>query len=218
MKSFSKSGIKAIILMAALIFAVSIVPVALATVSNSDDDDNTAPVAENLEYVTYRGVAITGTLQAVDPEGDMMEYKLITQPKKGAADVSEYGEFTYTPEDGKKGKDKFTYVAVDAMGNVSEEATVKINIEKQSSKVTYSDMQGSISNYAALRLAEEGIFVGEMIGDSYYFNPDTLVTRGEFLAICLNATGEEILQDISRTGFSDDQDIASWLKPYVTVS
>ena len=218
MKGFRKSGIKAMILIAALAAAVSIVPAALATVSNSPDEDNAAPVAENLEYVTYKDVAINGTLQAIDPEGDMLEYKLITEAKKGAVDVSEDGGFTYMPREGKKGKDTFTYVAVDAMGNVSEEATVKINIEKQSSSVTYSDMEGNSAHYAALRLAEEGIFVGEMIGDSHCFSPDTVVTRGKFLAMCMNATGAEILQDISRTGFSDDEDIALWLKPYVTTA
>lgn len=218
MKGFRKSGIKAMILMAVLAVAVSIAPAALAKARNWTDEDNAAPVAENLEYVTYKDVAINGTLQAIDPEGDMVEYKLITEPKKGTVDVSEDGEFTYTPKEDKKGKDTFAYVAVDAMGNVSEEATVKINIEKQSSHVNYGDMEGNSAHYAALRLAEEGILVGEMIGDIHYFSPDTVVTRGEFLAMCMNVTGAEILQDISRTGFSDDEDIASWLKPYVTTA
>lgn len=218
MKSFIKCGAKAAVLMVTLVLALAMVPAAFATVSSTVNDENTAPVAENLEYATYKNVAISGTLQAIDPEGDMMEFKLITQPKKGEAQITQEGEFTYTPIEGKKGKDKFTYVAVDSMGNVSDEATVVININKQSTKVTYSDMDGHASHFAALRMAEEGIFVGEMIGENYYFNPDAVVTRGEFLAICLNATGEQLLEDIYRTGFSDDENIAMWLKPYVTTA
>lgn len=218
MNNISKRGLKVFTLVLALAIAASMIPSAIATVGDAKMNDNAAPIARNLEYATYRGVAVTGTLQAIDPEGDMIEYKLITEPKKGSAMVSEDGQFTYSPNEKKKGKDSFTYVAVDAVGNVSEEATVKITIEKQSTNVTYSDMEGNSAHYAALRLAEEGIFVGETIGDCCFFNPDLVVSRGEFLAMCLNASGEEILEDITRTGFADDEEISMWLKPYVTTA
>ena len=45
-------------------------------------------------------------------------------------------EFVYTPYENKTGKDSFTYVAVDAVGNSSDPATVKIKIEKPNTKVT----------------------------------------------------------------------------------
>lgn len=218
MNNIRKRCIKVFTLVLAFAMAAAMIPSAIATVSDTNMNDNAAPVARNLEYTTYRGVSVTGTLQAIDPEGDMLEYKLITEPKKGSASVSEDGQFTYTPNEGKKGKDSFSYVAVDAMGNVSEEATVKINIEKQSTKVIYSDMEGNSAHYAALKLAEEGIFVGETIGDCCFFNPDMVVSRGEFLAMCINASGEEVLEDITRTGFADDQEISTWLKPYVTTA
>lgn len=55
-------------------------------------------------------------------------------------------------------------MAVDAVGNSSDPATVKIKIEKPNTKVTYADM-GRPAHKAAIRLAEEGIFVGEcMVG------------------------------------------------------
>jgi hypothetical protein len=66
--------------------------------------------------------------------------------------------------DGKKGKDSFTYVAIDSGGNISDEATVTVNIKKQSTNITYSDMSGNSSNYAALMLAEKGVFTGESWG------------------------------------------------------
>lgn len=218
MNNVSKRGVKIFTLVLAVIIAAALIPAAIATVGDANMNDNAAPVARNLEYATYRGVAVTGTLQAIDPEGDMIEYKLINEPKKGTATVSEDGQFTYKPGNGKKGKDSFTYVAVDAVGNVSEEATVKIIIEKQSSKIVYYDMEGHSAHYAALKLAEEDIFVGERIGNCCFFNPDLPVCRGEFLAMCLNASGEEILEDITRSGFADDEEISMWLKPYVTTA
>ena len=178
---------------------------------------NYAPIAENLSFTTYKGVSINGNFQAVDPEGDLLSYRLVSSPKKGTVQVSE-GAFVYTPKDGKKGKDVFTYVAVDTSGNVSGEAMVSILIEKQSTKISYSDMQGNGSNYAALRLAEEGIFIGEKIGKAHYFHPDLILTRGEFLSMCMTMADIKLLEDITKTGFADDASMPLWVKPYVSTA
>jgi hypothetical protein len=147
----------------------------------------------------------------------MVTYSVSKKPSKG--DVTVDGDkFTYTPLDGKKGKDTFTYVAIDTAGNISNEATVTISIKKQATDVFYADMSGNDAWYAATKLAEEGIFVGEKLGSSYVFRPDEAVTRGEFLAMCMNLTGEELLDGITRTGFFDDEDIPMWQKPYVTTA
>lgn len=106
--------------------------------------------------------------------------------------------------------------AVDAVGNSSDPATVKIKIEKPNTKVTYADMDGDPAHKAAIRLAEEGIFVGECMGGAYFFQPDTAVTRGEFVAMAMNAAGMEALEDVERTGFADDVSIPTWAKPYVS--
>lgn len=196
--------------------AVEIDSVSL-TGESAQQQRNYAPIAENLSLTTYRGVSINGNFQAVDPEGDPLSFRLVSSPKKGTVQVSE-GSFVYTPKNGKKGKDSFTYVAVDTSGNVSGEATVDIVIEKQSTKVTYSDMQGNGSNYAALRLAEEGIFTGEKIGKNYYFHPDLPLTRGEFLSMCMTMADIPLLEDITKTGFADDAEMPLWVKPYVSTA
>ncbi len=178
---------------------------------------NCAPVAENLSIETYRGVAVTGTFRSVDPEGDSVSYSIAMQPRKGQVAV-DGSSFSYTPGEGKKGKDSFSYVAIDCAGNISGKAEVTVNIKKQSTKVVYSDMSGSDAWYAATELAERGIFVGERVGDSYLFSPDLPVTRGEFLAMCIDLTGGELVGEIARTGFADDADIPVWQKPYVTTA
>ncbi len=178
--------------------------------------ENTSPIANNLEYATYKGIEITGRMTATDPDGDAVTFELIDMPKKGTIKAESDGSFVYTPLSGKKGTDSFTYLAVDTNGNRSEKATVTIEIKKQSTKVTYSDMQGNSSHYSALVLAEEGVFLGEQLGNEYFFRPDTPVTRGEFLAMCLGITDTQMLEGITRTGFSDDESIPMWAKPYVS--
>lgn len=178
---------------------------------------NAAPVAENLEITTYRGVEIGGNFRSLDPEGDMVTYSVTEKPKKGEVAV-DGDSFVYTPADGKKGKDEFRYVAIDAFGNISNEAAVTVNIKKQASKVTYSDMTGNRAHYAAVFLAENDIFLGEKVGAEYVFNPDATVTRGEFLAMCLELCGAEAVSGISHTGFYDDADIPVWQKGYVAAA
>lgn len=198
-----------------MIYAVQIESVKVT--ETEDAPVNYAPIAENLYYTTYKGVSINGNFQAVDPEGDMLSFRLVASPKKGTLQISE-GSFVYTPAGSKKGKDSFTYVAIDTAGNISAEAKVNILIEKQSTKITYSDMENNGSHYSALRLAEEGIFVGEKISDKYFFNPDRTVTRGEFLTMCISMAEIEPLEDITRTGFADDEEMPLWVKPYVSTA
>lgn len=211
-------AILSITLAACLSPVISAVQIESVKVSDEENaPENYAPIAENLNYTTYKGVSINGNFQAVDPEGDMLGFRLVTPPKKGTLQISE-GSFLYTPAEGKKGRDSFTYVAVDTAGNVSAEAKVNILIEKQSTKITYSDMSGNGSYYTALRLAERGVFTGEKIGDNYFFNPDRTVTRGEFLTMCISLAGLDPLEDITKTGFADDEEMPLWVKPYVSTA
>ena len=174
-----------------------------------------APIAENLEISTYRGVSVGGRLSASDPDGGTLNYTGTTQPWKGSLDLDGDGHFVYTPADGKRGKDYFGYQAIDADGNRSQEATVIIRIEKQKSKLTYADLDGEGCACAAVRLAEENIFRGSYLAGEYVFDPDTPVTREEFLAMCMAVSGTKPLSGVRSTGFRDDRDIAVWAKPYV---
>ena len=177
-----------------------------------------APIAENLEISTYRGVSVGGRLSATDPDGGAVSYTVTTQPVKGKLDLDGDGHFVYTPAEGKRGKDYFGYQAVDADGNRSQEATVIIRIEKQKSKLTYADLDGEGCACAAVRLAEEGVFIGEYLAGEYVFDPDTPVTREEFLTMCMKISGVSLLSGVRNTGFSDDADIAVWAKPYVSTA
>lgn len=179
---------------------------------------NSAPVAENLELNTYRGVSVGGQLKATDPDGDAMTFSLTTPPIKGELSLNPDGSFVYAPLDGKKGKDYFGFRAADSNGNVSQEATVIISIAKQKTTIHYGDMDYSPDAYAALYLAENNVFVGEQLGGSYLFDAGRSVSRGEFLAMCMKVADAKLLSGVSRTGFSDDGDMPAWVKPYVSTA
>lgn len=183
-------------------------------------EENAAPAAQDLKICTYKNVAVEGQFAAVDPEGDLLSFQLVKKPARGQVEISEDGSgtFVYTPYENKTGKDSFTYVAIDSVGNTSPEAAVKVTISKAKTKVTYADLDGSPAHKAAIRLAEEGVLVGARIGGTYYFQPDLPVSRDEFLVMAMNAAGLEALDGVSVTGFSDDSAIPAWAKGYVSAA
>ncbi len=178
--------------------------------------ENASPIAQNLSCRTYKNVAFVEKFTAFDPEGDPLRFRLVKTPARGAVTLDETGAtFTYTPYENKTGKDRFTFVAEDAYGRVSEPATVSIVIERSKSKVSYADMQGNPAHKDAVRLAEEGVFIGECLGGAYFFRPDTPVSRAEFLTLSMDTLEIDTLDGAITTGFSDDAAIAVWAKPYV---
>ncbi len=193
---------------------------AMALTSSTADVENNPPIAENLTLKTYKGVAIASRFAAVDPEGDLVAFQVVDSPARGQVtlDENDPAAFWYTPYEGKKGKDSFTYVAIDDKGNQSEPATVKITIEKQKTAVTYSDLDGNSAHYAALRLAEAGVYTGRRVGDLYCFEPEGVFSREEFLTMAMTAAGETPLENVSLTGFYDDSDISAWAKGYVSAA
>lgn len=208
------------IMILSLCLAGALTVPALALTTSTADVENAAPVAEDLVLKTYKGVAVSSRFAAVDPEGDLVTFQIMDSPARGqvAMDETDPAAFTYTPYEGKKGKDTFTYVAIDAKGNTSKPATVKVVIQKQTTAVSYSDLAGDPAHYAALRLAEAGVYTGRKVGDLYCFDPDSTFTREEFLAMAMTAAGKAPLSDVTLTGFYDDDDISAWAKGYVSAA
>lgn len=183
-------------------------------------EENQPPVARNMELTTYKNVAITGYFDAVDGEGDTLTFQLTSTPARGAVTLAEDGssQFVYTPYENKTGSDRFTYVAIDSAGNTSPEAAVELRIDKPDTKVTYADMDGNPAQKAAIRLAEEGVYVGRYVDGNYFFDPEQPVTRAQFLTMAMSVTGLEQLEGVTLTGFSDDTAIPTWAKGSVSAA
>jgi hypothetical protein len=186
---------------------------------NLQGRNNRPPTTESQDLTTYRNIALTQPFSAADPDGDPLNYKITVKPRRGEIELRSDGTFVYTPYQNKTGRDTFKYVATDSHGNMSDEAEVRIKIDKPSTKVTYADMGGQPAHYAALRMAEQNVFTGERVGQDYYFYPDRDVTRGEFIAMALQAVGmAEDLVPTTRTGFADDARTPAWMKPYAAAA
>ena len=176
--------------------------------------ENRPPIVENMALTTYKNMPLAKEFTASDPDGDLLTFVVTSKAKRGEVIVKEDGSFVYTPYQNKTGADKFTFKAVDPFGNESPEAEITVTIEKPSTKLTYADMEGHPSHYAAIRLHEENIFTGEKVGAVHFFNPERLVTRGEFLSMALGLMEITDFTPVNKTGFADDAVTPAWVKPY----
>lgn len=185
---------------------------------NSSDIPNSAPVAVSLEYETYADLPLYGGLKAVDPDGDSCTFEIVTQGKRGTAQITETG-FCYQ-SNGRSGRDSFTYVAVDPYGNRSQPAEVSVAVCKRSSRecFSYTDMTRQSAHYAALKLREAGIFSGETLGSEAFFYPDKPVTRAEFLALAAAVAQLPLPTAAVSTGLADNSDIPVWAQSYVAAA
>lgn len=206
-----------LLLLSALLLLLTLPAAALFDHDDTAMGNGQAPIAENLSLTTYREVAVCGTLSAVDPQGEAVTFRVTKNPARGSLTFGEgdTARFTYTPYENKTGKDSFTYVAEDSQGNVSQPAIVSLKIEKPKTKVTYADMSGHPAQKAAIALAEQNLFTGEKLGSTWFFRPDTPVSREEFLAMAMDVVGLDTLDSPLLPGFSDGESISAWARPYV---
>ena len=148
---------------------------------------NCAPAAGRAALRTYENVCCFGSLSGDDPEGDPVRYEIVSYPHAGILIPEEDGSFRYQPAAGYLGSDRFTYVCVDAYGGRSEPCEVKIKVEKNKSGVFYADMGNHPAANAAVRLAEDGLFLGKEIAGKYYFEPEAVLTRAELSVLLRKA-------------------------------
>ena len=101
-----------------------------ATVTINIECVNHIPVANDDTFNTIEDTPVTGSVAGNDiPSKDGGNVWLKeTDPEHGTVVLNQDGSFTYTPEEGYCGTDKFTYTLKDVDGD-SDTATVTINIE-----------------------------------------------------------------------------------------
>lgn len=176
---------------------------------------NEPPEAEDDELETYRNIPIHGVLEAEDPEQGTLTYQLVTEPKRGTVELQEDGSFTYTPNENKVGKDKFTFTVTDDAGQVSEPAEISIEILKPSDKQTYADMSEDPDAFTAMWMKEQGLFTGCSVGGNLCFEPDAPVSRGEFLVMAMKVVDAGASDGVLQTGFADEAATPLWMQPYI---
>ncbi len=179
---------------------------------------NAAPTASDSALETYKNIANTGTLEVSDPEGEALRYSLTSAPRRGSVELSDDGTYTYTPAKNKVGRDSFTFTATDPAGNVSNEATVSIEIIKPIDRLTYGDMAGDPDCFAAMWLHNSGLLTGETVAGVACFSPDKPVTRGEFLVMVSQLCGLKPDDAQLTSGFADEGETPQWMRPYIVAA
>ena len=187
---------------------------AVMTLSIRGKEDK-APAAQDSALETYKNLPNAGMLKVRDPEGQALQYTLVRAPKRGSVELRADGSFLYTPKRNKVGMDTFTYTATDPSGNVSREATVRIQILKPTDVRQYADTMGENCRFTAEWMRNTGLFEGEKVNGQLCFGPEKTVSREEFLAMVVQML-EIPTKDTPETQLPADT--PNWMKPYLAAA
>lgn len=187
------------------------------------DKVNYAPTADGAatgRLTTQAEIAVFGRLGGSDPEGDALEFVIVSYPSRGVIELSdsEVGTFRYTPYDGYVGSDRFSYVVRDEYGNWSEPVSVSIRVQRRMCETVYRDMVGREEYNAAVAMTAMGVMSGSVVGDDHYFSPDGEVSRAEFVTMAMKCAGIGADAELWASYFDDDGDIPESLRGYVATA
>lgn len=183
------------------------------------DTLNFAPVAEAGALTAKEAIPVYSSLRAEDPDGDEITYHLASAPKNGTLSLAENGAFSYLADQNGKGADSFSYYAADRYGNRSDVVTVSITTTENTSGIVYSDLAENECALSAVSLAEKGAFVGEKLGDEWYFYPEKTVTRADFLMMAMRMCNiDTTLLASNDSGFADKDIFTDTQNRYISAA
>ena len=189
------------------------------------DKINYAPKAPEdgeagLSVTTQSEIALHGKMKASDPEGDALEFIIVSYPKNGFIKLTDKaeGRYKYTPSSDFSGYDKFSYVARDEYGNYSEVTTVGVRIIERMSDEVFRDMTEREEYNAAVAMSAMGVMSAKRVGDDLYFDPEGAVTKAEFVAMAMKACGLMSDSTLTSSYFDDNADIPVSLIGYVATA
>ncbi len=116
-----------------------------------DDILNAAPVVAAEQAIeTGEDLAISGSIGATDPDGDVLSYALASGPQHGSVTLDPAtGAFVYTPDANYSGADGFGVVVTDAFGKfVEQHVNVTVNAVADAPTLTVSDVSVMVGGLA----------------------------------------------------------------------
>lgn len=180
---------------------------------------NVAPIAASEDITTITNIPVFHQLAITDPNGDDMQINIQTYPANGSIKVNENGVIEYTPKDGFKGKDRFSYTVSDEFGLVSETATVNVKVEKNTKNITFADMAGNDAYSCAVMVAQSDVMTYELREGEYFFSPAEKVKKIDFLVMLITAMGMDKQAEICEdTLFEDDGVLTNVAKGYLALA
>ena len=101
------------------------------------DELPTPPQAQDMLLHTWSDIGIQ-TASLFDAEAQTASVHITRSPQKGVV-KTDGQSFTYQPFTGLAGEDQFSYVLMDAYGNLSAEATVSVTIQENKNNFSFAD-------------------------------------------------------------------------------
>ncbi len=101
-----------------------------ATPASAASQTNEGPLAFDASLTTREDEALSGQLNAFDPDNDVLTYSLTETgaPQHGTVAINPDGTYTYTPDADFNGVDSFTYLVSDGRGGTTiATATVDVS-------------------------------------------------------------------------------------------
>ncbi|MGG0832011.1 Ig-like domain-containing protein [Priestia aryabhattai] len=97
-----------------------------------------APIVANQALSTIEQQPVTGSIAAIDPQGEALTYALLGGPANGNLILNPDGTFTYTPNPGFIGTDSFT-VSVQNEKGLNAATTVQITVTQLVNQIVVSN-------------------------------------------------------------------------------
>ncbi len=183
---------------------------------------NYAPTIEGpsteVFHTTQAMISYYGRVNARDNEGDELKYMIVRYPENGSFVFLSDGSYKYTPKNGFTGYDTVVYTVRDEYGNYTEANTIRLKVIERMSDIVFSDMTDRAEYNAAVAMQALGAMNGERVGDTYYFNPDSNMTKAEFILVAMKASGVKKDSTAITTFFDDNEKIPEALMGYVATA
>ncbi len=179
---------------------------------------NSPPVASDCEMKTVSGIMCQGFLNINEPNGDDYTINIITYPE-GFVSVSADGKVLYTPKEDFSGEDRLVYSVSDKYGETSASAIMTINVAKNEKGLVFQDMMENPEHFYAYSMCQDDTMVYRIENGKYYFDPDSPVSKVEFLVMLMNSCGlDKDIVAVADSVISDDVGLSSGLKGYISAA
>ena len=137
----------------------------------------------------------------------------------GQARLKSDGSYVYYPKADYDGSDTLVYTATDKYGNASRTAKLDISVRENPTGLYFADMADDAAHYAAYRMCSANVMTYRRESGSYYFDPDTPVSRAEYLVMIMTVCGADTaLAAVADSAASDDGGLSSGIKGYITAA
>lgn len=146
---------------------------------------------------------------------DTTGFRITNKPKNGTVIFDQKtGKFKYKPNKGFYGSDSFGYQIIDEDGTISNQGTIKIKVEKETSCIANFDYQIAsgtdvkFNNHSAAGNIDNAVSYLWQFGDgetSTEQNPQHRYTNGGAFEVCLSMTQGKLNDKICQTIMIDAQ-------------